>query len=141
MTVSGLNPNMGSMDLEIILNGLRNELPKLISDLKRLELVSDLPRVAPEAAQLLLKAAEDSSSIKLEQEDGALIVSLIVGVNRQIFVEPHDGSTAAKWRHVVEELQHKRLIRQPDPDYEVFDLTYDGYEYADRLRSAEPHTP
>jgi predicted nucleotide-binding protein len=132
IVVSGLSPNLGSMTLELKVNDLRHDLPNLIGELKKLEGLSQLPKLSNDAQELLLKASdEDGGSITvLEMNEG-----FVVQVNHQQFTETGNRRSEAKWRAAVDELLRLGLIKRPSRDADVIDVTHAGYQCADKLRS------
>jgi len=138
IVASGLNPNMGSMALELKVNDLRHGLPALIGELKKLEGLSKLPKLSNDAQRLLLAASESSAGpiMLVEMNEG-----LIVQVGQQQFAETGNRRSEARWREAVEELIRLRLIKRPSYDSDVIDVTHSGYEYADTLRSAGGPSP
>lgn len=133
IVASGLNPNIGSMALELKVNDLRHDLPNLITELKRLEGLSKLPTLSNDSRRLLLAASESStgSVMFVEMNEG-----LIVQVDQQQFAETGNRRSEARWREAVEELLRLGLIKRPRHDSDVIDVTHGGFEYADKLRSA-----
>jgi predicted nucleotide-binding protein len=133
IVASGVSPNMGNMALELKVNDLRNDLPNLISELKKVYDFARLPIVSSDGQRLLLKASEDNagSVMVVEMNEG-----LIVQVNQLQFAETGNRKSEARWREAVDELVRLRLITRPSPDCDILDVTHAGYEYADKLRHA-----
>jgi hypothetical protein len=134
VVLTGLSPNMGSLALELKFNDLKNQLPELIRELKRVEALSSLPKLSVDAQQLLLKATEDggTGSIMYVEVDQGLILQ----IDRQPFAETGNRRSEARWKQAINELFQLRLIERPAPDADIYDVTHPGYEYADSLRSA-----
>jgi predicted nucleotide-binding protein len=138
IAISGLNPNMGSMALELKVNDLRHELPTLIRELKKFESLAALPMLSTDAKDLLLKATEsDAGSIVFVE----LMEGLVVQVNQHQFAEAGNRRSEARWREAVDELLRLKLIKHPSPDSDVINVTHAGYEYADRVRATLTGSP
>lgn len=87
------------------------------------------PRLTAEASELLLAATKDSSgSIIVAQEMGGKIVQ----VNGKNYI-PKDPRGAAIWWAALQELENFDLIRAVGPKREIFEVTREGYSFADRL--------
>lgn len=86
--------------------------------------------LSDEAKQLLLEAAKDRhGTILVIRTFGGLAVQTN-GIN---FVESGNPRSEAQWEKAVEDLRDSELIRDPGHKGEVFQLTADGYEIADKL--------
>jgi len=136
IVASGLSPNIGSMALELKVNDLRSCLPNLITELKKLEGLSKLPKLTNDAQRLLLAASGGSTGSIMFVE---MMQGLIVQVDQQQFAETGDRRSEARWREAVEQLLRLGLIKRPSHDSDVIDVTHAGFEYADKLRSAGGH--
>jgi hypothetical protein len=137
IVASGLNPNIGSAALELKVNDLRRDLPNLITELKKLEGLSKLPKLSSDAQRLLLAASGSTSGSIMFVE---MMTGLIVQVDQQQFAETGNRRSEARWREAVEELLRLGLIKQPSHDSDVIDVTHAGFEYADKLRSPGGHS-
>jgi hypothetical protein len=133
IVASGLNPNMGSMTLNLKVTDLSRDLPNLISELKKIDVLSKLPKLSSDAQQLLLKASEDNAGpiMVVEMNEG-----LIVQIDKTQFAETGNRKSEARWRQAIDELLRLELARRPQPDSDILDITHAGYEYAEKLRSA-----
>jgi len=132
IVASGLNPNMGSMPLNLKVSDLSRDLPSLVSELKKIDALNKLPKLSSDAQQLLLKASEDNAGpiMVAEMNEG-----LIVQINKMQFAETGNRKSEARWRQAIDELLRLELARRPKWDSDILDLTHAGYEYAERLRS------
>ncbi len=137
IVASGLSPNIGSIALELKVGDLRRDLPNLITELKKLEGLSKLPRLSDDAQRLLLAASVSSTGSIMFVE---VMEGLIVQVDQQQFAETKNRRSEARWREAVEELLRLGLIKRPSHDSDVIDVTHAGFEYADKLRSAGGHS-
>jgi hypothetical protein len=88
------------------------------------------PELSQEARNLLLEASLDEHGyiLKSEHLGGASIQT-----NRKTFGES-DHRTYSKWTRAIDQLQRSRLIDQKDPKGQVFQITADGYEIAEKLK-------
>jgi hypothetical protein len=121
------------MALDLKVSDLRHDLPSLISELKKFEALSKLPKLSNDAQRLLLSASESGAGAVMFAEVNE---GLIVQVDGQQFSEAGNRRSEARWREVVEELLRLGLIKRPRHDSDVIDVTHAGFEYADKLRSA-----
>jgi len=133
IVASGLNPNMGSMVLELKVNDLRLALPNLINELRKFEDLSKLTKLSNDAQQLLFAAtASNNGSIMFAEMNEGLTVQ----VGKQQFAETGNRRSEARWREAVEELLRLGFIKRPRHDSDVVDVTHAGFEHAGKLRSA-----
>jgi hypothetical protein len=132
IVASGLNPNMGSMPLNLKVTDLSRDLPTLISELKKIDALNKLPKLSSDAQQLLLKASEDNAGpvIVVEVNEG-----LIVQIDKMQFAETGNRKSEARWMQAIDELLRLELARRPKSDSDILDVTHAGYEYAKKLRS------
>jgi hypothetical protein len=99
------------------------------------------PALSAEARQLLLEGSADG--------DGAIMCvevneGLILRTNGKQLAEVGNRRSEAKWKRAVADLQRLKLLERLGGDGDVFQVTGEGYEVADRLQggsNSQPHTP
>jgi hypothetical protein len=126
------------MALELKVNDLRHEIPNLIGELKRIEVLSKLPKLSNDAQRLLLAASKSTrgSIMFLEVDEG-----LIAQVDQQQFVETGNPRSEARWREAVSEFLRVGLIRRPSHESDVIEVAHAGFEYTDKLGSTAAKGP
>jgi hypothetical protein len=89
------------------------------------------PALSKAAQELLIEASQDPHGVimTLETFSGAHVQT-----NNHEFVEAGDSRSAAKWRGAVDDLYRSGLVEDRTGKGEVFFMTDQGYEQADRLK-------
>jgi hypothetical protein len=157
VVASGLNPNLGSMELNLIVSDLRTSLPPLIDRLRKLEIPSPgsdsaleqrsaatvgissaarrrsldaLPDLNPKEIELVVLAARDKS--------GQICHRTAIG-HEQLFIGDHtfldsdNPRSRAEWIGAVENLVSLGLLEVVAQKGEFYRLTDSGYAAADLL--------
>jgi uncharacterized protein (DUF1330 family) len=89
------------------------------------------PTLSKAAQELLIEASQDPNGviIKLESLGGAHVQT-----NNHEFMKARNPRSAAKWRGAVDDLYRSGLVEDRAGKGEVFFMTDQGYEQADRLK-------
>jgi hypothetical protein len=90
-----------------------------------------VPSMSLEAKQLLLEGSADPNGTVMCFH---VMEGLIVSANNKTFAEPGNPPLEAKWKAAVDQLEHLKLLHPLSHKREVFSITNEGYELADRLR-------
>lgn len=97
-----------------------------------LDYIGVVPDLSPEAKTLLLEAATDANGT-------ITYVRMMSGpalqTNGKNFIEDNDPRSAASWEGALEELRQYRMIKDRGSKGQVFQLTREGYQAADFIRS------
>lgn len=90
-----------------------------------------LPNLSPEAKTLLLAAADDKDGTVMffKTMDGAELQT-----NRKSFIKEGDARSEAIWESALDELRNNNFLKDRGHKGEVFQVTRQGYEAADRFR-------
>jgi len=90
---------------------------------------STLSELSPEAVAILKAAASgDGSIMNLNNYGGGEII-----VKGESIIPDTDARTMALWEGGIEDLQRRRYIKDRGHKGEIFDVTREGYEAADKL--------
>ena len=157
VVASGLNPNAGSMELNIIVTDLRSALPSLIDRLRQLNTASSepdepenpgataqpaidvskhrrsldfLPELNPKEIELLVLAARDPAG-QLFRVRMANRERLSIGSHS--FLDDNNSRNRAEWTGALENLVSFGLFEIVGQKGEFYRLTASGYEAADLL--------
>jgi len=88
------------------------------------------PRLSDHAKQLLLETAQDHNGVVMCIR---VMGGLIVQTNGKQLAEMGNPRSEAQWKGAIEELMNLGLMESRGAKGEVFGLTNDGYQLADRL--------
>jgi len=91
-----------------------------------------IPELSSEAKTLLLEAAADSNGIIIH---AVTFGGVHIQTNNKQFIEGNDPRVVAAWEGALQELDKLRLIKDVGHKGEVFQLTREGYELADILKT------
>jgi hypothetical protein len=94
--------------------------------------ISAISVLSEEAKTLLLEAVKDKNGIILKVRTGS---GLTVQTNEVVFVDEGNPRSEATWEKAVNLLANEGLIIDQSYKGEVFRVTADGYEVADKLSS------
>ena len=157
VVASGLNPNAGSMELNIIVTDLRSSLPSLIDRLRKVNAASSepnepenpnvtaqstiqgskhrrsldfLPELNPKEIELLVLAARDPAG-QLFRVRTANRDRLPIGSHS--FLDDNNPRNRAEWTGGLENLVSFGLFEMVGQKGEFYRLTASGYEVADLL--------
>ncbi|SCB55046.1 hypothetical protein GA0061098_103420 [Bradyrhizobium shewense] len=90
------------------------------------------PTLSPEARTLLVEAADDKGGIILYAK---LMTGPQLQTNGKQFVEVGNPRSSAIWEGALEELENDGLIKATGPKRQVFQVTREGYDMADRVKT------
>jgi hypothetical protein len=88
------------------------------------------PRLSDTAKQLLIEASKDNNGMVMCIR---VMGGLVVQTNGKQLAEMGDPRSEARWKGAIEELMNFGLMEARGHKGEVFGLTNDGYQLADRL--------
>jgi hypothetical protein len=152
---TGLNPNLGSMQLDHLVSGLATSLPPLIDQLRRVQQLSNvvddpepesasiplprlkrsrplefLPDLNPREIEILVIAARDpSGQISRQTTDGGYLLC----VGNSTLMDSHDARTTAELIGAVRTLVSEDLLEECGQNGNRFRVTDSGYFAADLL--------
>ncbi len=117
---------------QTILRVFKDLAPISEHDLQEIARQADVPQLSPEAQQLVLECSQDQSGTVLRVR---VMGGMIVQTNGQQFAEMGDPRSEAKWKAAIDELVVMGFLEPRGYKGEVFGITNEGYEVADRLRN------
>jgi hypothetical protein len=97
-----------------------------------LDYVSAVPNLSPEAKTLLVEAAADKGGTIMYMR---MMSGPQLQTNNKQFIEMNDARSAAVWEGALEELQNNGMIKVRGHKGQIFQITREGYEAADRIRA------
>jgi hypothetical protein len=158
VVASGLNPNLGSMELNLLVSDLKSSLPSLIDQLRKLkhpspgsEVVVDkrplaqvfvtspqkkrhsldfLPELNPKEIELLVLAAREKSG-QINRRRAIGNEQLLVG--NHTLLDSHDARSRAEWFGAIDNLVSLNLLEDTGQKGDFYRVTGSGYGAADLL--------
>lgn len=93
-----------------------------------------IPDLSKEARALLAGAAKTSTAAVLVHRD---MCGAAIQTTEQVFNDPKDPRSRAKWEHAIRELVAAGVVEDSDGSGEHYDLTHQGFQIADAIESEE----
>ena len=97
------------------------------------EVGSVAPQLSGDAAELLLEATTSDGNITNFRTLGGAHI----GTNSREFSESGNARSEARWASALGELHKNEFIRPLSPKEEMFSVTHEGYQVADRIRDRQ----
>jgi hypothetical protein len=99
--------------------------------IKEIARQDEVPPLSLEAKQLLLEGSVDPNGTVMCL---SVMEGLIVMANNKNFAEPGNPRLEEKWKAAVDQLEGLRLLWPLSHERQVYSVTNEGYQLADRLR-------
>jgi len=93
---------------------------------------NDAYKISNEATQLLVEASKDKHGDILKSRSAG---GTAIKTNGKNMIPSQEARIVAKWEHALNELLGNRLIEERGTRGEIFAVTHEGYEYADKLQA------
>ncbi len=118
---------LDEIEQRVLSSAERKSIPEAPKD--DIELKQAREKLSDYAQKLLVRAAKAQKRIMFMQD----LCGYFLGLDGEEGERPSNDRTAALWIDAIKELQALKLIEATDMKRTIFQLTYRGYEIADKL--------